>query len=256
MIKAVRAKKYLGQHFLINNEIAKDIVALISDIEKVSILEIGPGMGILTNFLVEKSQEVTVIEIDKESINFLKKKIPKLNKKIIEGDFLNVNLNKIFENNFTIIGNFPYNISSQILFKVFENKNIINEIVGMFQKEVAERVAAKKGKKRGILSVFIQTFFEVEYCFSVDENEFSPPPKVKSGIIKLKRNNRKELKCDNKLYKKIVKTTFNQRRKTIKNSLKSLNLDFGTSIDNLMHLRAESLTVEDFINITNNAKTI
>ena len=256
MIKAVRAKKYLGQHFLINNEIAKDIVALISDIEKVSILEIGPGMGILTNFLVEKSQEVTVIEIDKESINFLKKKIPKLNKKIIEGDFLDVNLNKIFENNFTIIGNFPYNISSQILFKVFENKNIINEIVGMFQKEVAERVAAKKGKKRGILSVFIQTFFEVEYCFSVNENEFSPPPKVKSGIIRLKRNNRKELKCDNKLYKKIVKTTFNQRRKTIKNSLKSLNLDFGTSIDNLMHLRAESLTVEDFINITNNAKTI
>lgn len=256
MIKAVRAKKYLGQHFLINNEIAKDIVALISDIEKVSILEIGPGMGILTNFLVEKSQEVTVIEIDKESINFLKKKIPKLNKKIIEGDFLDVNLNKIFENNFTIIGNFPYNISSQILFKVYENKNIINEIVGMFQKEVAERVAAKKGKKRGILSVFIQTFFEVEYCFSVNENEFSPPPKVKSGIIKLKRNNRKELNCDNKLYKKIVKTTFNQRRKTIKNSLKSLNLDFGTSIDNLMHLRAESLTVEDFINITNNAKTI
>ena len=256
MIKAVRAKKYLGQHFLINNEIAKDIVALISDIEKVSILEIGPGMGILTNFLVEKSQEVTVIEIDKESINFLKKKIPKLNKKIIEGDFLDVNLNKIFENNFTIIGNFPYNISSQILFKVYENKNIINEIVGMFQKEVAERVAAKKGKKRGILSVFIQTFFEVEYCFSVNENEFSPPPKVKSGIIRLKRNNRKELKCDNKLYKKIVKTTFNQRRKTIKNSLKSLNLDFGTQIDNLMHLRAESLTVEDFINITNNAKTI
>ena len=256
MINAVRAKKHLGQHFLINNEIAKDIVALISDIEKVSILEIGPGMGILTSFLVEKSQEVTVIEIDKESINFLKKKIPKLNKKIIEGDFLDVNLNKIFENNFTIIGNFPYNISSQILFKVYENKNIINEIVGMFQKEVAERVAAKKGKKRGILSVFIQTFFEVEYCFSVNENEFSPPPKVKSGIIKLKRNNRKELKCDKKLYKKIVKTTFNQRRKTIKNSLKSLNLDFGTSIDNLMHLRAESLTVEDFINITNNAKTI
>jgi len=256
MIKAVRAKKYLGQHFLINNEIAKDIVALISDIEKVSILEIGPGMGILTNFLVEKSQEVTVIEIDKESINFLKKKIPKLNKKIIEGDFLDVNLNKIFENNFTIIGNFPYNISSQILFKVYENKNIINEIVGMFQKEVAERVAAKKGKKRGILSVFIQTFFEVEYCFSVNENEFSPPPKVKSGVIKLKRNNRKELECDKKLYKKIVKTTFNQRRKTIKNSLKSLNLDFGTSIDNLMHLRAESLTVEDFIIITNNAKTI
>ena len=256
MIKAVRAKKYLGQHFLINNEIAKDIVALISDIEKVSILEIGPGMGILTNFLVEKSQKVTVIEIDKESINFLKKNIPKLNKKIIEGDFLDVNLNKIFENNFTIIGNFPYNISSQILFKVYENKNIINEIVGMFQKEVAERVAAKKGKKRGILSVFIQTFFEVEYCFSVNENEFSPPPRVKSGIIKLKRNNRKELKCDNKLYKKIVKTTFNQRRKTIKNSLKSLNLDFGTSIDNLMHLRAESLTVEDFINITNHAKTI
>jgi len=256
MIKAVRAKKYLGQHFLINNEIAKDIVSLISDIEKVSILEIGPGMGILTGFIVEKNQDIAVIEIDKESIDFLKKKFPKLNKKIIEGDFLDVNLYKIFENNFTIIGNFPYNISSQILFKVYENKKIINELVGMFQKEVAERIAAKKGKKRGILSVFIQTFFDVEYCFSVNENEFSPPPKVKSGIIKLKRNNRKELNCDNKLYKKIVKTTFNHRRKTIKNSLKSLNLDFGTSINNLMHLRAENLSVEDFINITNNAKTI
>ena len=256
MIKAVRAKKYLGQHFLINNEIAKDIVSLISDIEKVSILEIGPGMGILTGFIVEKNQDIAVVEIDKESIDFLKKKFPKLNKKIIEGDFLDVNLYKIFENNFTIIGNFPYNISSQILFKVYENKKIINELVGMFQKEVAERIAAKKGKKRGILSVFIQTFFDVEYCFSVNENEFSPPPKVKSGIIKLKRNNRKELNCDNKLYKKIVKTTFNHRRKTIKNSLKSLNLDFGTSINNLMHLRAENLSVEDFINITNNAKTI
>ena len=256
MIKAVRAKKYLGQHFLINNEIAKDIVALISDIEKVSILEIGPGMGILTGFIVEKNQDIAVIEIDKESIDFLKKKFPKLNKKIIEADFLDTNINKIFENNFTIIGNFPYNISSQILFKVYENKNIINEIVGMFQKEVAERVAAKKGKKRGILSVLIQTFFDVEYCFSVNENEFSPPPKVKSAVIRLKRNNRKELNCNDKLYKKIVKTTFNQRRKTIKNSLKSLNLDFDTPIDNLMHLRAESLSVEDFINITNNAKTI
>ena len=224
MTKAVKAKKHLGQHFLNNDEIALKITDLLSK-KNNQVLEIGPGMGILTKFLFKKNIDLKVIEIDHESSNFLKIEYPELKNKIIDGDFLKLDLNSVFPNNFSIIGNFPYNISSQILFKTFENKDIVNELVGMFQKEVAERIVCQNGKNRGILSVLIQTYYDVEYCFSVDEQGFIPPPKVKSGVIKITRNKRTKLNCDNQLYKKVVKTAFNQKRKTIKNALKCFNFN-------------------------------
>ena len=253
MTKAVKAKKHLGQHFLNNDEIALKITDLLSK-KNNQVLEIGPGMGILTKFLIKKNIDLKVIEIDHESSNFLKIEYPELKNKIIDGDFLKLDLNSVFPNNFSIIGNFPYNISSQILFKTFENKDIVNELVGMFQKEVAERIVCQNGKNRGVLSVLIQTYYDVEYCFSVDEQEFIPPPKVKSGVIKITRNKRTKLNCDNQLYKKVVKTAFNQKRKTIKNALKCFNFNEENKINHLFHLRAENLSVEDFITITNNVK--
>ena len=254
MTKAVKAKKHLGQHFLTNNLIADNIADLIN--ESKEILEIGPGMGILTKSLLRKKTKLKLVEIDFESVNFLKQKYPELKDKIIYGDFLKLDLDEIFINKISIIGNFPYNISSQILFKVYENKDKINELVGMFQKEVAERVACINGRKKGILSILIQTFFEVKYCFSVDENEFSPPPKVKSGVIKITRNTREKLDCNPKLFKTIVKTAYNQRRKTIKNALKSFNFKERKDLASLMKLRAENLSVENFITITKNVETV
>tara|TARA_B100000965_G_scaffold404208_1_gene434334 strand:- start:1160 stop:1924 length:765 start_codon:yes stop_codon:yes gene_type:complete len=254
MISAVKAKKYLGQHFLLNEEIALKISKLIS--KNNNVLEVGPGMGVLTKYLLNNRKDLKVVEIDPESIVYLKKNYPELEKNIINGDFLKLDISKIFCSNFSIIGNFPYNISSQILFKTFENKDKINELVGMFQKEVAERIACLSGKKRGILSVLIQTFYDVEYCFSVDEIEFSPPPKVKSGVIKITRNNREFLNCNEKLYKNIIKVAFNQRRKTLKNALKCFDLKIDENIRKLISLRAENLSVEDFIYITNNVKSI
>ncbi|MGY8988851.1 MAG: 16S rRNA (adenine(1518)-N(6)/adenine(1519)-N(6))-dimethyltransferase RsmA [Flavobacteriales bacterium] len=215
-MRKVKAKKHLGQHFLKDLSIAEEIVNQIT-IKENTILEIGPGMGVLTQFLVEKNIDLHVIEIDKESVFYLRLHYPKL--KIIEGDFLKLDLN-IFENNISIIGNFPYNISSQILFKAFENRDKVTEIVGMFQKEVAERIASIKGKKKGILSVLLQAFYDIEYCFEVDNHLFDPAPKVKSGVIKMKRNSRKKLDCDEKTFIKIVKAGYNQRRKTLRNSLK------------------------------------
>ena len=253
MTKAVKAKKHLGQHFLNNDEIALKITDLLSK-KNNQVLEIGPGMGILTKFLIKKNIDLKVIEIDHESSNFLKIEYPELKNKIIDGDFLKLDLNSVFPNNFSIIGNFPYNISSQILFKTYENKDVVNELVGMFQKEVAERIVCQNGKNRGILSVLIQTYYDVEYCFSVDKKEFIPPPKVKSGVIKITRNKRTKLNCDNQLYKKVVKTAFNQKRKTIKNALKCFNFNEKNKINHLFHLRAENLSVEDFITITNNVK--
>ena len=251
MTKAVKAKKHLGQHFLNNDEIALKITDLLSK-KNNQVLEIGPGMGILTKFLIKKNIDLKVIEIDHESSNFLKIEYPELKNKIIDGDFLKLELNSVFANNFSIIGNFPYNISSQILFKTFENKDIVNELVGMFQKEVAERIVCQNGKNRGVLSVLIQTYYDVEYCFSVDEHEFIPPPKVKSGVIKITRNNRQKLNCNNQLFKKIIKSAFNQKRKTIKNALKCFNFNDENKIKHLLHLRAENLSVEDFITITDN----
>tara|TARA_B100002052_G_scaffold43020_1_gene35516 strand:+ start:122512 stop:123264 length:753 start_codon:yes stop_codon:yes gene_type:complete len=247
----VRAKKFLGQHFLKNEKIALKIVDLLSK-ETKHVLEIGPGMGVLTKYLLENKYITHAIEIDRESVNYLKYHYKNLT--IINDDFLKINLAQKFAFKFSLIGNFPYNISSQILFQIFENKDQIIEIVGMFQKEVAERIACKKGKKRGILSVLIQTYYNVEYCFSVEPNMFAPPPAVNSGVIKLIRNQRKDLKTINKRFKQIVKMAFNQKRKTIKNSLKSLDLKKNKNIQDLLNLRAEQLKIDDFILITKHAK--
>jgi len=250
-MKNVRAKKHLGQHFLNDEQIAFDITDLLSDGAK-NVVEIGPGMGVLTQFLVKKDCKTEVVEIDRESVFYLRLNYPDL--EIHEGDFLHLNLKEQYPYNFSLIGNFPYNISSQILFKAFENRDQIPEVVGMFQKEVAERIACKKGKKRGILSVFLQAFYDVEYCFTVDEHVFNPPPKVKSGVIKLVRNSRKELTVDEKKFKRVVKAGYNQRRKTLKNAMKPFELINENEIADLLALRAEQLSVDDFIKITNHVR--
>ena len=250
-MKNVRAKKHLGQHFLNDEQIAFDITDLLSDGAK-NVVEIGPGMGVLTQFLVKKDYKTEVVEIDRESVFYLRLNYPDL--EIHEGDFLQLDLKEQYPYNFSLIGNFPYNISSQILFKAFENRDQIPEVVGMFQKEVAERIACKKGKKRGILSVFLQAFYDVEYCFSVDEHVFNPPPKVKSGVIKLVRNSRKELPVDEKKFKRVVKAGYNQRRKTLKNAMKPFELINENEIADLLALRAEQLSVDDFIKLTNHVR--
>jgi len=250
-MKKVSAKKHLGQHFLHEPSIAKNIVKLL-EYQNKDLLEIGPGMGILTQFLYNKNINFKVIEIDTESVFYLRLNYPNLN--IIEGDFLKLKLEEITKKKISLIGNFPYNISSQILFKVFENRDKITEVVGMFQKEVAERVASIKGKKKGILSVFLQAFYNIEYCFTVNEDVFTPPPKVKSGVIKMIRNERKELECDEKKFIRIVKAGYNQRRKTLRNALKSFSLNSNHEIDELLQKRAEQLDVKDFIIITKNVQ--
>ncbi len=246
----VRAKKFLGQHFLKDENIAQNIVDKIS-LQTKNILEIGPGMGVLTKYLLNIPEiNLKLVEIDTESVEFLYQKYPQLKGRIIEGDFLKLD-STFFEEHFTIIGNFPYNISSQILFKTFENRNNIPELVGMFQKEVAERVAAKPGKKDyGILSVLLSAFYDIEYLFTVDEHVFNPPPKVKSAVIRLRRNNTKSLDCGEEAFVKVVKTAFNQRRKTLRNALKPLNKPFDTSCEDLLSKRAEQLSVDDFVRIT------
>ena len=247
-MKNVRAKKHLGQHFLNDEQIAYNITALLSEGTK-NVVEIGPGMGVLTQFLVKKDFTTEVVEIDTESVFYLRLNYPKLS--VHEGDFLQLQLKEKYPYTFSLIGNFPYNISSQILFKAFENRDQIPEVIGMFQKEVAERIVCKKGKKRGILSVFLQAFYDIEYCFTVNEDVFTPPPKVKSGVIKLVRNNRKELTVDEQKFKRVVKTGFNQRRKTLRNALKPFNLINESEIEHLLPLRAEQLSVDDFIKLTN-----
>ena len=250
-MKNVRAKKHLGQHFLNDEQIAFDITDLLSDGAK-NVVEIGPGMGVLTQYLVKKDCKTEVVEIDRESVFYLRLNYPDL--EIHEGDFLQLDLKEQYPYSFSLIGNFPYNISSQILFKAFENRDQIPEVVGMFQKEVAERIACEKGKKRGILSVFLQAFYDVEYCFTVDEHVFNPPPKVKSGVIKLVRNSRKELTVDEKKFKRVVKAGYNQRRKTLKNAMKPFEIINGNEIVDLLALRAEQLSVDDFIKLTNHVR--
>jgi len=248
-MKNVRAKKHLGQHFLNDEKIAFNITNLLSNGTQ-NVVEIGPGMGVLTQFLIKKDFTTEVVEIDAESVFYLRLNYPQLANKITEGDFLQLNLKEKYPYRFSLIGNFPYNISSQILFKAFENKDQIPEVVGMFQKEVAERIVAKKGKQRGILSVLLQAYYDIEYCFTIDEDVFTPPPKIKSGVIKLKRNKLKKLPCDEKLFKQLVKAGFNQRRKTLRNALKSFSLENELVTDDLLQKRAEELSVEDFITIT------
>jgi len=247
----VRAKKHLGQHFLKDLGIARDIAHSLSLNKYSKVLEVGPGMGVLTQFLIPLDTETFVIEIDKESVSYLKKYYPELDNHLIEGDFLKLPLQEIFKEPIAIIGNFPYNISSQILLKAINHKDLIPEIVGMFQKEVAERVVSPPGsKKYGIISVLLQCYYDVEYLFTVDETVFNPPPKVKSAVIRLRRNDRDKLECDEKKFVQVVKTAFGQRRKTLRNALKSLNLVDENTASQYLSLRAEQLSVEDFMNLT------
>ena len=250
----VKAKKHLGQHFLTDKNIAEKIVNSLKSTDKYTqLLEVGPGMGILSDFLLAKNDpEAYLIDIDTESFNYLKKKYPALGDRLMNGDFLELKFKDVFPGKLGIIGNFPYNISSQILFKVLDNRDQVIELVGMFQKEVAERCAEKPGSKEyGILSVFLQAFYKVEYLFSVKPGVFNPPPKVNSAVIRLTRNEVEKLDCDEKLFWQVVKAGFNQRRKTLRNSLSSLLSKENMNNDPLLDLRAERLSVNDFVKLTN-----
>jgi len=251
-MEQVKAKKHLGQHFLKDESIAKAIADTLSLEGYSDVLEIGPGMGVLTKYLLEKDATIHVIEIDTDSVAYLDANYPKLKGKIISKDFLKYNINEVFEGKpFAIIGNFPYNISSQIVFRALELRQQIPEFSGMFQKEVAERICEKKGSKTyGILSVLVQAFFDAEYLFTVDEHVFNPPPKVKSGVLRLRRKENFTLPCSEKLFFTVVKTGFQQRRKTLRNSLKTLNLSDNLREDTIFDLRPEQLSVEQFIGLT------
>ena len=251
-MQKVRAKKNLGQHFLTNQGIAARIANGFTESAPAVILEIGPGMGILTRHLLHRpNADVRVVEIDHESVCYLMAEMPELNGRIVEGDFLKLDLPAMFGQPISVAGNFPYNISSQILFKILENKEMIPQMVGMFQKEVAERVASKPGTKvYGILSVLLQAYYNIDYLFTVNECEFDPPPKVKSGVIRLTRNNVEHLSCDEQLFAKIVKTGFNQRRKTLSNSLKPILGDRKCD-QPVFRQRPEQLSVSEFVELTN-----
>ena len=251
-MEKVKAKKHLGQHFLKDESIAKAIADTLNLEGYEDVLEIGPGMGVLTKYLLEKPITTYVIEIDTESVAYLDANYPKLKDKIISKDFLKYNINEVFDGKqFAIIGNFPYNISTQIVFRTLEYRNQIPEFSGMFQKEVAERICEKKGSKvYGILSVLTQAFYEAEYLFTVPPNVFNPPPKVDSGVLRLRRKADYSLPCDEKMFFRVVKTAFQQRRKTLRNSLKSLNLSDNLREDTIFDLRPEQLSVEQFIELT------
>lgn len=248
---SVKAKKHLGQHFLTDENIAKKIVDGLSFENYHKVLEVGPGMGVLTKYLLEKDAEIFVAEIDAESVDYLKKNYPKLQENHFTGDFLKINIEEVFGEQVAVIGNFPYNISSQILFKIIDYYGQIPEMVGMFQKEVAERTAAvPRTKDYGILSVLVQALYDVKYLFTVHENVFNPPPKVKSGVIKLTRNPKEGLQGNDVLFKQIVKAGFNQRRKKLSNALKVLNIPENLKTHPFLDKRAEELSVEDFIAFT------
>jgi 16S rRNA (adenine1518-N6/adenine1519-N6)-dimethyltransferase len=250
----VKAKKHLGQHFLTDKNIAEKIVnSLIHHQNYKQVLEVGPGMGVLSDFLLPKSEyETFLIDIDTESFLFLQKKYPQLGDRLLNDDFLQLNFKDVFAGNFAIIGNFPYNISSQILFKILDNRNQVPEVVGMFQKEVAERCTAKPGTKEyGILSVFLQAYFKCEYLFTVKAGVFNPPPKVLSAVIRLSRNEVKNLECDEKLFWQVVKAGFNQRRKTLSNALSGIIPKEKQDDENVWTLRAERLSVKEFVELTN-----
>lgn len=254
MASPVKAKKHLGQHFLVDLNIAQKIVNALPQ-DDLTILEIGPGTGVLTQYLIEK-ENFTAFDIDIESIDFLKEKYPQHAHKIHFQDFLEADLTPFAaKGNFKVIGNFPYNISTQIMFRVLEHRADVSALVGMFQKEVAVRIAEKPGTKAyGILSVLLQAFYKIEYLFTVSEHVFNPPPKVKSAVIRLTRNTTDKLNCNEDLFFKVVKASFNQRRKTVRNSVKVLS---GNAVVESIYLdkRAEQLSVAEFVELTNSIET-
>lgn len=253
-MRQVRPKKFLGQHFLKDLKIAQDIADTVDTFPQLPILEVGPGMGVLTQFLVKKERPVKVVELDFESVAYLRNEYPSLEDHIIEDDFLKMNLNRLFDGKpFVLTGNYPYNISSQIFFKMLDNKDLIPCCTGMIQKEVAERIAAPPGSKTyGILSILIQAWYRVEYLFTVSEHVFNPPPKVKSAVIRMTRNEVQDLGCDEKLFKQVVKTTFNQRRKMLRNSIKPiLGAESPLLQDEIFTKRPEQLSIQQFIELTN-----
>jgi 16S rRNA (adenine1518-N6/adenine1519-N6)-dimethyltransferase len=249
---SVRAKKHLGQHFLKDELIAEQIADSLTEKGYKIVLEIGPGMGVLTKYLLKKPLTIHVIEIDKESVEYLQAHYLNLANRIISKDFLKIDLSEYFgDEQVAIIGNFPYNISTQILFKTLENRHQIPEFSGMFQKEVAKRIAEKEGSKvYGIISVLTQAFYDVEYLFTVPPTVFNPPPKVDSGVIRLTRKENYTLPVDEKLFFRVVKTAFQQRRKTLRNSLKTMNLSDSLREDTIFAKRPEQLSVQEFINLT------
>lgn len=258
-VMEVRAKKSLGQHFLTDLSVARGIVDALSPDGVPDVLEVGPGMGVLTQYLLEREDiNPVMVELDGESVAYLLTHFPKIEGRLIEADFLKLDIHRFFKGDYRIIGNFPYNISSQIFFKILEDKDRIPEVVCMIQKEVADRIAEAPGSKTyGILSVLLQAWYDIDCVLSVGPGAFAPPPKVKSAVIRLRRNSRTELGCDEKLFRTVVKTAFNQRRKTLRNALKPL---FGPTAgpeaagilsDPVFDLRAERLGVEDFVRLTN-----
>lgn len=267
-MRLVKPKKFLGQHFLTDLGIARDIADTVDACPDIPVLEVGPGMGVMTQYLVQKPRTVKVVEIDYESVSFLREKFPSLEENIIEDDFLKMHLENVFQGQpFVLTGNYPYNISSQIFFKMLDYKDLIPCCTGMIQKEVAERIAAAPGNKSyGILSVLIQAWYSVEYLFTVHEHVFNPPPKVKSAVIRMTRNSTTSLGCDEQLFKRLVKTTFNQRRKTLRNNIRPLLSELDTQCakegfpipdhstllqDPIFNQRPEQLSVQQFIALTN-----
>ena len=256
-MKAVKPKKNLGQHFLIDLNIAKRIADTVDACPDLPVLEVGPGMGVLTQFLMPKNRPLKVVEIDKESVAYLHEHFPALSDRIVGDDFLRMDLTTLFDgHDFVLTGNYPYDISSQIFFKMIDNRNLIPCCTGMIQREVALRMASEPGNKAyGILSVLTQAWYDVEYLFTVDENVFNPPPKVKSAVIRMTRNQTRELGCDEKLFKRVVKTVFNQRRKMLRVSLRQIF--GGKSSDDaffqhpLMTRRPEQLSIAQFVELTN-----
>ena len=249
----VKPKKSLGQHFLTDLSIAEAIADTLASYKGMPVLEVGPGMGVLTRFLLDKGHDLTVVELDPESVEYLQEHFPELRDRIVAKDFLKLDLAQLYEGPFCVIGNYPYNISSQIFFKILDYKDRIPCCSGMIQKEVAERMAAPPGSKTyGILSVLLQAWYDIEYLFTVPEHVFNPPPKVKSAVIRMTRNQVEQLGCNERLFKQIVKTAFNQRRKTMRNSLRSLvGKECEVLSDPIFDERPERLSVERFIALTN-----
>ena len=251
-MRLVKPKKALGQHFLKDLQIAQRIADTLADYKGTPVLEIGPGMGVLTQYLLDAEHDLKVVELDREWVAYLEQNFPDLKGRIIAQDFLKLDLSQLYPGKFCVIGNYPYNISSQIFFKVLDYKEQIPCCSGMIQKEVAERLAAAPGSKTyGIISVLLQAWYDIEYLFTVSEQVFNPPPKVKSAVIRMTRNRRTDLGCDEKLFKTLVKTTFNQRRKTLRNSIKPiLGKEFPDYDLPVFNKRPEQLSVEQFIELT------